>query len=307
MVNQTLNVLDGNLYRVDFKAMGSACEVVIAANDKEEALRCISLAIHEVERIEKKYSRYLSSSLVSKINEGAGSSWVECDDETESLLNYANTLYQMSEGLFDITSGVLRKIWDFKKAVIPKEKEIEAILKFIGWSNVERKNASIKLPIKGMEIDFGGFGKEYAVDRAATLLSEQGIEHGFINLGGDLRIIGPKPDGSPWIMGIKDPNNNQSLIASIPVSQGALATSGNYEKFFDVDGKRYCHIISPLTGYPVDFWKSVSLLAPLSINAGTYTTIAMLKESKGLDWIKESKFSYLAIDNQDHFYQEDLT
>ena len=295
---------DPSLYRVDFKAMASACEIVIAAQNQEEAYHCIELAINEVRRIEKKYTRYQADSIVSLINAAAGRDWVACDDETESLFNYADTLFNISDGLFDITSGILRQAWNFNTPVLPSQKQLSELLNLIGWQQVERKEQQIKLPQIGMEIDFGGFGKEYAADRASTLLATNGIKHGYVNLGGDLRAIGTKPTGEPWVMGILNPREKGAIIASIPVAVGALATSGDYEKFFDLDGKRYCHVISPRTGQPVSFWQSVSVLAPLSINAGTYTTIAMLKEADGLAWLEDSGMAYLAIDHAGKVYQK---
>lgn len=293
-----------SLYRVAFKAMACACEVVIAASNQDEAVHCIGLAIDEVHRIEKKYSRYQSDSIVSQINAAAGLVWVECDDETDALLNYADTLFQMSDGLFDITSGVLRQAWDFNKPVLPSEMHLNVLLELVGWSRVERQEKSIKLPKAGMEIDFGGFGKEYAVDRVATIFASNNIHHGYVNLGGDLRVIGTKPNGDAWVMGIQDPRHQGGLISSIPMTIGALATSGDYERFFELDGQRYCHVISALTGKPVNFWRSVTILAPLSITAGTYTTIAMLKESDGLAWLEESGMAYFAIDHTGKIYHK---
>lgn len=295
---------DPSLYRVEFKAMASACEIVIGATSEAEALRSISLAVNEVHRIEQKYSRYQTDSIVSKINSAAGLSWVEFDEETASLLNYADTLFKISDGLFDITSGVLRQAWNFKEAKIPDDALLGSVLKLIGWGKVELKDTSIRLPEIGMEIDFGGFGKEYAADRASTILANNGIRHGYVNLGGDLRVIGPKPDGAAWEMGIQNPNSKGSLVATIPITAGALATSGDYEKFFELNGVRYCHVISPLTGQPVSFWKSVSILAPLSITAGSYTTIAMLKEAGGIQWLEDSNLAYLAIDHTGQVYQK---
>lgn len=293
-----------SLYRVDFKAMASACEVVINTSNPDEAYRCAELAINEVRRIEKKYTRYQVSSIVSRINAAAGKDWVSCDDETESLFNYADTLFNISDGLFDITSGILRQAWNFNTPTIPSQEKLSVLLNLIGWQQIERKDQQIKLPKVGMEIDFGGFGKEYAVDRAATILANNGIKHGYVNLGGDLRVIGAKQTGEPWVMGILNPREKGEVIASIPVTVGALATSGDYEKFFDLDGKRYCHIISPRTGQPVRYWQSVSVLAPLSINAGTYTTIAMLKEADGLAWLEDSGMAYFAIDHAGQVYQK---
>jgi thiamine biosynthesis lipoprotein len=297
-------ILDPSLYRVEFKAMASACEVVVAAANEREAYRCIKSAIDEVQRIEKKYSRYHPDSIVSIINSSAGKDWVLCDDETESLLNYAGTLFNISDGLFDITSGILRQAWNFNHPVLPSHVKILDLLKLVGWQKVERENQKIRLPKTGMEIDFGGFGKEYAADRAATILVENGVKHCYVNLGGDLRAIGAKPTGEPWVMGILNPREKGAIIASIPLTVGALATSGDYEKFFDLNGKRYCHIISPRTGQPVTYWQSVSVLAPLAVNAGTYTTIAMLKEADGLAWLESFGLAYLAIDCTGQVFQK---
>lgn len=294
---------DIGLYRVEFKAMACHCELVIGASSQDEAMRCMEQAMDEVRRIESKYSRYQPDSVVSRINAAAGQKWVECDDETSSLFNYADTLFQLSDGLFDITSGVLRKAWDFKTPTLPGREQLAPLLGLIGWSLVEREDQRIKLPRAGMEIDFGGFGKEYAVDRVATLLAGNGIQHGYVNLGGDLRAIGPKPDGEDWVMGIQNPRNPEAVIASIPITAGALATSGDYERYFELDGQRYCHVISPHSGHPVGYWRSVSVLAPLSITAGTYTTIAMLKEADGLAWLEESGMAYFAIDHTGKIHQ----
>ncbi len=138
------------------------------------------------------------------------------------------------------------------------------------------------MPLAGMELDFGGFGKEYAADRAAAMIHGKGVRHGYVNLAGDIRVVGPKLDESPWLIGIQDPRNKSRTIASIPLFTGALATSGDYERFIEVDGHRYCHIINPRSGYPVTYWRSVTVVAPLAITAGSYSTIAMLKEADGL-------------------------
>lgn len=297
MQDKTTQLAIADLYRVEFKAMACACEVVIGASGEDEAMRLMHLAINEVRRIEQKYTRYQPGSIVSRINAAAGVEWMECDDETSSLFDYADTLFQISDGLFDITSGVLRRAWDFSTPAIPDQERLNALLSLIGWSGVEREDHHVKLPKVGMEIDFGGFGKEYAVDRAAAILASNGVMHGYVNLGGDLRAIGPKPTGDAWSMGIQDPRKQDGLIANIPITVGALATSGDYERYFELNGQRYCHVISARTGRPVSFWRSVSILAPLSVTAGTYTTIAMLKEADGLAWLEDSGMAFLAIDH----------
>ena len=279
-----------------FDAMGSGCEVVIVAETKKDAQSIAGCAIEEVSRIERKFSRYRSDSIVSRINAAAGLDWVECDEETLSLFQYADTLFESSAGLFDITAGVLRHAWDFGSAVVPDNGVLTRQCSLINWQSVERQGNSVRMPLAGMELDFGGFGKEYAADRAAALIHGKGVRNGYVNLAGDIRVVGPKPDKSPWLIGIQDPRHKSRTIASIPLFTGALATSGDYERFFEVDGHRYCHIIHPLSGYPVTYWRSVTVIAPLAITAGSYSTIAMLKGADGLAFLENSGMRYLAVD-----------
>ncbi len=292
------------IYRFGFDAMGGSGEVVLASKSKEEGLSIANLVLEEVGRIEFKYSRYRPESIVSRINGAAGSDFVECDEETASLFGYADTLYKMSDGLFDMTSGILRHAWDFSKAILPEPAKLSELLSLVGWNRVERQGNAIRLPEAGMEIDFGGVGKEYAADRAAAVVAAKGGRHGYVNLAGDIRLVGPKPDGSPWIIGIQDPRHKELTIASIPLHSGALATSGDYERFFEVEGNRYCHIIHPRTGYPVTYWRSVTVVAPLAITAGSCTTIAMLKGVDALAFLEDSGMGYLAVDQSGKIYHK---
>jgi thiamine biosynthesis lipoprotein len=285
-----------DIFRFGFEAMGCGCEVVIISKSKKEAKSVAVLAIEEVSRIERKYSRYRPESIISRINAAAGHQAVECDEETLALFRYADTLYENSNTLFDITAGVLRHAWDFKNAVVPQRTVLSDKLSLIGWKRVEQQGTAVRLPVAGMELDFGGFGKEYAADRAATLIHGKGVKHGYVNLAGDIRVVGPKIDGEPWLIGIQDPRHKSRTIASIPAYTGALATSGDYERYFEADGHRYCHIIHPRSGYPVSYWRSVTVVAPLAITAGSYATIAMLKEAEGLIFLENSGLGYLAVD-----------
>lgn len=289
-------------FGVPFAAMASDCEVRLAAPAQDAAVRLAQAAIDEVRRIETAYSRYRPETVVSRINANAGGDWVDVDAETEALLDYAATLHAASGGLFDITSGVLRRAWDFRAARVPHQEQLTPLLALIGWDKVERTPGRVRLALAGMELDFGGFGKEYAADRAAALLAAQGVRHGYVNLGGDLHVIGPQPDGTPWQIGIQDPRNAQALCASIPVQSGALATSGDYERYFECGGQRYCHVLDPRSGIPVSYWRSVSVLAPLAVAAGSYATIAMLRQQQGLAFLEESGLAYLAIDHQGKTY-----
>ncbi|ELX12003.1 ApbE family lipoprotein [Janthinobacterium sp. HH01] len=286
------------IHRTTFEAMASRCELRFAAPDAHMAGLLAQQAMDEVRRIETKYSRYRPDSIVSRINAAAGKDAVRCDGETMSLIGYAAALHGASEGLFDITSGVLRRAWDFSKPEVPRKEVLEPLLALVGWNKVDCGAEEVSLRLAGMEIDFGGFGKEYAADRAAALLADAGVRHGYVNLGGDMRFIGPRLNGQPWSIGIQDPRDADSVIASIPVSQGALATSGDYERYFELDGQRYCHILDPRDGMPVRYWRSVSVLAPMATAAGSCSTIAMLKQEDGLSFLNASEMGYLAVDDQ---------
>ena len=284
------------VYRFPFEAMASRCEIRLAAPDESTAEELAFAAIAEVRRVERTYSRYRADSVVSRINAAAGRYRVECDEETAQLFAYADHLYRASGGLFDITSGVLRRAWDFRQPHVPHARDLAPLLALVDWTAVQRGDGAVYLPRAGMEIDFGGFGKEYAADRACALLQQHGVRHGYVNLGGDMRFIGPQPDGRPWSIGIQDPRKPDGIVASIAVSHGALTTSGDYERCFDIDGKRYCHVLHPRTGMPVSHWRSVSVLAPLAALGGGASTIAMLKEADAPAFLAASGLAWFAID-----------
>ena len=277
--------------------MGSACEVVLAASSVHDAQRLAQMAIDEVLRIERKYSRYTTESLIANINQQAGLRPVVCDDETWALLQYASKLHEQSQGLFDITSGVFRQAWNFQVPAIPSADKLDALRAKVGWHKVVLKDQSIALPSAGMEIDLGGFGKEYAADRAAQVLQAQGVVSGYVNLAGDMRFLGPKPTGEPWMIGIQDPRHANQVVATLPITQGGLATSGDYERYFELNGERYCHVLNPFTGQPVKFWRSVSVTAPAAVVAGCTSTMTMLKEEEGLAFLQATGFDFLAIDH----------
>jgi FAD:protein FMN transferase len=286
--------MDHLSHQASFKALGGLCEIDLGGIDEPDHL--VQLAVAEVRRIESKYSRYIAESLIGQINAQAGLGWIRCDPETLGLFDYADHLYGLSRGLFDITSGVLRRVWDFQSVKIPSKQSLSKVLPLIGWSQFERRDAEVRLKNFGMQIDIGGFGKEYAVDRVASILLENGVKSALINFGGDVRALGAKPDGGPWQIGIQDPRQLDQCFATLALSQGALTTSGDYERYFESNGKRYCHIINPKTGIPVSYWRSITVLAPLASAAGATSTIAMLLEKQGIDFLKKSGFPYLAVD-----------
>jgi len=285
------------LFRQTFHAMAAEHEIQLAAADLEHAGRAAAAAIADVRRIEAKYSRYRDDSVTTRINRAAGGAAVTIDAETAALLRYADQCHAQSDGLFDITSGVLRRVWDFKRAPpsLPARAELAAAIALVGWPSVEWDTNAIRLPRAGMEIDFGGIGKEYAADRVATICLEQGMRHGLVNLGGDVRAIGPQADGTPWRVGIRHPRHHDAAIAGFDLAAGALATSGDYERYFEIGGERYCHILNPKTGMPVTPWQSISVASPLCVVAGSCATIAMLLEGAGAAFLDAQSVKWLGV------------
>ena len=285
------------LFRQTFHAMAAEHEIQLATADLERARRAADAAIADVRRIEAKYSRYRDDSVTTRINRAAGGAAVTIDAETAALLGYADQCHAQSGGLFDITSGVLRRVWDFKRdpPSLPAPAELAAAIALVAWPSVEWDAHSIRLPRAGMEIDFGGIGKEYAADRVATICLEHGLRHGLVNLGGDVRAIGPQADGTPWRVGIRHPRRDDAAIAGFDLAAGALATSGDYERHFEIGGERYCHILNPKTGMPVTHWQSISVVSPLCVGAGSCATIAMLLEGGGAAFPDAQPVQWLGV------------
>jgi len=281
-----------------FKAMGGPCELRLYAADAASATRYAGAAEAEILRLERLYSRYREDSITTRINRSAGSGrGVEMDEETAALLDYAHTAWAQSEGLFDITSGVLRRAWDFKAQRLPAQAEIEALLPLIGWDKLDWQRPRLLLPRAGMELDFGGYVKEYAADRAAQAARSAGARHGFVELAGDIALVGPHPDGKPWQIGVRHPRAPDLPMATIPLAAGAIASSGDYERYFEHDGVRYCHVLNPRTGWPVQGLAAVSVVAEQCLVAGTASTIAMLKGAKdGPAWLEGLGLRYLFMD-----------
>lgn len=279
--------------------MGSPCSIQLYAGSAKKAKRAAKIAMDDVYRLEANYSRYRADSFLSEINRTAAQGGsITVDDETAGLLDYAATCYQQSDGLFDITSGILRRVWDFKSGSIPAQETIQALIAKIGWYKLNWQRPILTFTIPGMEIDFGGVVKEYAVDRAASLCREAGIRHGIVNLGGDIKIIGPHHDGSPWRIAIRHPRRSDSVLQMLLLYSGALASSGDYERCITVNGVRYGHVLNPKTGWPVSYMAAVSVVGEFCVVAGSASTIGMLKEEQGPDWLDELGLPHLWVNVQ---------
>lgn len=275
--------------------MGSPCELKLSG-DSALCRRVAADCQREAERFETRYSRFTTDSITAQINAAAGGAVVPIDAECRAILEYAGVCWSLSDGLFDITSGVLRRVWTKDRLQLPAPDELRPILALIDWQKVELSEAGVRLGMPGMEIDLGGVVKEYAADALAQRIGLAGIDSGVVNLGGDIFCVGTNPEGLPWRIGIKNPDG-PGAIAQVGIANAGLATSGGYERYFEIGGKRVSHLLNPTTGMPVESLASVSVIADQSVVAGSIATIALLKgQADGLDWLRALACDFLAID-----------
>lgn len=287
--------LNANYWRCCFSAMASPCELLFErdADSKVEILDLANIAFEEAKRIEHKFSRYRDDNIVHAINHSNGTP-VEVDEETARMLDYADQLHQLSDGLFDITSGVLRRVWHFDGSDnVPTQEEVAGVLPLVGWSKVRWEKPFFTLPT-GMEIDFGGIGKEYAVDRTVQLLRGHTAKNFVVNYGGDLYVTGPQADGKGWLVGLDDPaHTGQRALTTLELKRGAVATSGDARRFLLRDGIRYSHILDPRNGWPVSGAPhGITVLASTCTEAGMLATFAMLQGANAQAFLQEQEVQF---------------
>lgn len=282
-------------YCITFDAMASPCEIIIETKNITLAEKIAVLISNEVWRIEDKYSRYDKDSVCSHININAGK-LTKIDNETFLLLNFADTCYQLSDGLFDITSGALRKVWQFDCSDnIPSQELINQILPKVGWSKISFNKNSINLP-QGMEIDFGGIGKEYAVDRSILLAKKQTDKPILINLGGDLASTSSRRNNKPWQVGVEHPGFESGKTMVVSLYKGALATSGDAKRYLLKDNVRYSHILNARTGWPItQAPRSMTVTAPQCIQAGILATLSLMQGKNAERYLEEQEVKFWAI------------
>jgi thiamine biosynthesis lipoprotein len=256
--------------------MASPCEVLMAVDGRREAERLLATVTAEARRIEQKFSRYLPDNPLAEINRSAGRA-VRVDAETSRLIDFAQHLWAMSDGRFDVTSGALRRVWTFDGGDrVPSAHEVEQVLRHVGWSRVEWDGRSIRLE-PGMEIDLGGIGKEYAVDRAVSRAAAMSGASCLVNFGGDLALTRTRPDGAAWRVGIDDGSRSREPVRRIDLIAGALASSGDAHRFVLHEGVRHGHILDARTGWPVENAPCcVTVAAGTCVEAGMLCTLAML-------------------------------
>jgi len=280
---------------VCFTAMASPCEVLLRASQLQDARELGAWAAEEAWRIEQKFSRYRGDSVIARIHAHRGVP-IELDEETASLMNFAERCYTASDGMFDITSGILRQAWTFDGSDrLPQSAAIEALLPFVGFDKVKWRSPWLELPI-GMELDFGGIGKEYAVDRAYDLLARISAGPFLVNFGGDLRANAPPPRGR-WQVGIEKPDREGEAKMILELERGALATSGDSKRFLLRDGVRYGHVLNPRTGWPVAHApRSVTVAASNCTEAGLLSTLAMLHGPRAREFLSEQGVKYWVLE-----------
>ena len=276
----------------DTLLMGSYFSVTAVHENEEIAKTSIKNCFEEVIRIEKLISSWNPASQTSKINAQAGLKPVQVDFELFSLIERSVFLSSLTEGAFDISFASIAKVWDFKKKyeVLPDSAKVKNSVGLINyqWISLNKADTSVFLQKKGMKIGFGAVGKGYAADRCKEILKSNNIHSGVINAGGDLTVFGEKPNGDLWNVGITDPRNQKKFITSVALKDQGIVTSGNYERFIEIKGKKYGHIVDPKSGWPVQGLTSVTVIAQTSEFADALaTTVFVMGKNKGLRFINK--------------------
>ncbi len=280
------------IYKRVLKLMGSRFEIVVVADNQKQGDKYIDLAVNEIRRIEKVISSWDPKSETSTINRNAGIKPVKVSHELYNLINRANKISKITDGAFDISYASMDKIWHFDGSMkqMPSPEAIKKSVSKVGYQNIilDPENQTVFLKLKGMKIGFGAIGKGYAADKAKQLLVSEGVKAGIINASGDMNTWGKQPDGQKWQIGITNPLHKNTVFATFPLTDEAVVTSGNYEKYVIFNGKRYTHIIDPRTGYPASGIISATVFAPSAELADALaTSIFVMGVEIGIDRINQ--------------------
>lgn len=277
------------------KLMGNRFELSVVAGDEIWAQDRIDKGIKEIKRIEVLLTTFDSNSQTNQVNANAGILPVKVDREVFNLIERSLRISQLTQGAFDITYGSIdKRLWNFDKEMtaLPDPAVARQLVRLINYRNVilDQQNCTVFLKEKGMRMGFGGIGKGYAAECAKRIMQEQGVASGIVNASGDLVTWGHQPGGKDWTIGISDPDSARQPFSYLTISEMAVATSGNYEKFVVIDGKKYSHTIDPKTGLPVTGIKSVTVIGPNAELADALTTPVMIMGTQaGLEMINQIK------------------
>lgn len=294
------------------KLMGNRFEISVIGPNENWCSDKINLAIDEIKRIEKLLTTFSNESITFEINENAGIKPITVPEEVFNLIHRCQMISQMTQGAFDISYGGLdKKFWNFdtKMTSLPDEKSARKSVELINYKNIilDTENRTVFLKEKGMRIGFGGIGKGYAAEMAKKKLIENGVESGIVNASGDLSAWGYQENGKPWTIGVADPNHRNEIFSTFNITNTAVATSGNYEKFVIIGNKKYSHTIDPKTGYPVSGIKSVTIIAQnAEIADALATPVTVMGIEVGLDFINQLKnIGCIIIDDYNKKYFSD--
>lgn len=289
--------------------MGSRFDITVVAMDANEGEKYIDFAIKEIKRIDKLISSWDQKSQTSKINQNAGIQAVKVDKELFDLISRSIAISSVTDGAFDISYASMDRIWKFDGSMtqMPTEQEIQKSVAKVGYQKIilNPENQTVFLTQEGMKIGFGAIGKGYAADKAKDLLISKGVISGIINASGDMNTWGKQADGTEWKVAITNPMNKNNAFALLPLKQGAVVTSGDYEKYVKFDGIRYAHIINPKTGYPSQGIISVTVFAPSAELADALaTSIFVMGVEVGVDRVNQlPNVECIIIDTDGNIYQ----
>jgi thiamine biosynthesis lipoprotein len=301
--------ITNQLHQRSMKLMGNRFEISVVADDQEWANVRIDEAVAEIQRIEKLLTTFDESSQTNLVNRNAGIGPVKVDREVFNIIQRSQRISLLTQGAFDITYGSIdKKLWNFDQHMtsLPDPKTAKQLVRLINYRNVllDETNCTVFLKEKGMRIGFGGIGKGYAAESAKHVMQENGVKSGIVNASGDLTAWGYQPNGKPWTIGIANPDKAGQAFSHLEITNMAVATSGNYEKFIMIDGKKYSHTINPKTGLPVTGIKSVTIISPNAEIADAMATPVMIMGiSVGLDMINQVKgLGCIVIDDNNRIF-----
>lgn len=296
-------------FKLTERLMGNTFEITVVANSEEWAMQKIRLAIDEIKRIEKLFTTFDENSQTNQINSQAGIGRVKVDPEVYQLIERSIRISAITDGAFDLTYGSIdRKLWNFDSTMtrLPDSETARSMVRLINYKNIilDSANNTVMLKEKGMRIGFGGIGKGYAAQMAKSLLKKEGVDAGIVNASGDLTTWGTQPNGAPWTIGIVNPDHKNTPFSYLNVTDMAVATSGNYEKFVNIGGKKYSHTINPKTGLPVSGIKSVTIISPnAEIADAMATPVTVMGISAGLDMINQINYlGCIIVDDNNKIY-----
>jgi len=297
------------LYNRQIRLMGNRFEIAVIANAEIRANAQIDIAIAEIKRIEKLLTTFSDDSTTNQINANAGIKPFIVSDEVYNLIERCQKISNLTQGAFDISYGGFdKRFWNFDLEMkeLPSVDDAKNAVRLIDFKKIilNNEDKSVYLKEKGMRIGFGGIGKGYAAEMAKIILKKNGVEHGFVNAAGDLTTWGIQENGEPWTIGIADPNKSENIFSSLNITNTSVATSGNYEKFVMIDGKRYSHTIDPKTGFPASGIKSVTVITPNAELADAMATpITIMGIKAGIDLINQLKnIDCIIIDDDNKVY-----